>query len=215
MVLDIPNDSVFTHILESNILYDREYIFGPIFIRQFEKLALFYGFDKNKKLISPLSYMSVKNNYRNIYQTVPIPIAQIDALINFIVKSFNYEELIIIGQQKEDSLISYAKKKLSFLFKKGKCKIYTFENSQSIDRNFIKNKLKKEENFILVPSNDRSFVSRLLPTLASMEDTLFTVFGLNTWNRFDNLDYNDLVNLNVHLPSIFNNDDSTFYLEFR
>ena len=214
MVLDIPNDSVFTHILESNILYDREYIFGPIFIKQFEKLALFYGFDKNKKLISPLSYMSVKNNYRNIYQTVPIPIAQIDALINFIVKSFNYEELIIIGQQKEDSLISYAKKKLSFLFKKGKCKIYTFENSQSIDRNFIKNKLKKEENFILVPSNDRSFVSRLLPTLASMEDTLFTVFGLNTWNRFDNLDYNDLVNLNVHLPSIFNNDDSTFYLEF-
>ena len=214
MVLDIPNDSVFTNILESNILYDREYIFGPIFIRQFEKLAGFYGFDKNKKLISPLSYMSVKNNYRNVYQTVPISIAQIDAMINFLVKSFNYEELIIIGQQKEDSLISYAKKKLSFQYKKGKCTIYTFENSQSIDRNFIKSKLKKDENFILIPSNDRSFVSRLLPTLASMEDTLFTIFGLNTWNRFDNLDYNDLVNLNVHLPSIFNNDDTTFYLEF-
>ena len=155
--------------------------------------------------------MSVKNNYRNIYQTVPIPIAQIDALINFIVKSFNYEELIIIGQQKEDSLISYAKKKKwVFYLKKENAKYILFENSQSIDRNFIKNKLKKEENFILVPSNDRSFVSRLLPTLASMEDTLFTVFGLNTWNRFDNLDYNDLVNLNVHLPSIFNNDDTTF-----
>ena len=62
----------------------------------------------------------------------------------------------------------------------------------------------------MVPSNDRSFVSRLLPTLGSMEDTLFTVFGLNTWNRFDNLDYNDLVNLNVHLPSIFSNDDVHF-----
>ena len=42
MVLDIPNDSVFTHILESNIPYDREYIFGPIFIEgSLEKLALF------------------------------------------------------------------------------------------------------------------------------------------------------------------------------
>ena len=34
-----------------------------------------------------------------------------------------------------------------------------------------------------------SFVSRLLPTLGSMEDTVFTIYGLNTWNRFDNLDY--------------------------
>ena len=214
MVLDIPNDSVFSNILESNILFDREYIFGPIFIRQFEKLASFYGYDKNKKLISPLSYMSVKNNYRNIYQTVPISIAQIDALLNFIEKTFDYKELIIIGQRQEDSLISYATNKLSFQYKNGKCKIYTFENSQSIDRNFIKSKLKKDENFILIPSNDRSFVSRLLPTLGSMEDTLFTVFGLNTWNRFDNLDYNDLVNLNVHLPSIFMNYDTPFYFEF-
>ena len=47
-----------------------------------------------------------------------------------------------------------------------------------------------------------------------MEDTIFTVYGLNTWNRFDNLDYHDLVNLNVHLPSVFMDDGSEFYNEF-
>ena len=67
---------------------------------------------------------------------------------------------------------------------------------------------------MIIPSNDRSFVSRLLPTLGSMEDTVFTIYGLYTWNRFDNLDYYDLVNLNVHLPSIFMNDNSQFYSDF-
>ena len=47
-----------------------------------------------------------------------------------------------------------------------------------------------------------------------MEDTIFTIYGLNTWNKFDNLDYNDLVNLGVHLPSIFMSDTSQFYSNF-
>ena len=57
-------------------------------------------------------------------------------------------------------------------------------------------------------------MSRLLPTLGSMEDTVFNLYGLYTWNRFDNLDYNDLVSLNVHLPSLFINDKSQFYRDF-
>ena len=54
MLIDIPNDSTFNLVLESNILNDREYIFGPIYIRQFENLAKFYGYDSKKKLISLL-----------------------------------------------------------------------------------------------------------------------------------------------------------------
>ena len=48
MLIDIPNDSTFNLVLESNILNDREYIFGPIYIRQFENLAKFYGYDSKK-----------------------------------------------------------------------------------------------------------------------------------------------------------------------
>ena len=214
MVLDVPNDSVFESILTSNVLFDREYIFGPIYIRQFEELAKFYGYDTKKKLISPLSYMSVKNKYLNIYQSVPLSYVQIDALIDYLLLKDNSDELILLGQDREDDLILHAKKKLSLQIKNRRCQVFIFDKNQLSDRDLLKSKLKSDKNIIIIPSNDRSFVSRLLPTLGSMEDTVFTIYGLNTWNRFDNLDYYDLVNLNVHLPSIFMNDSSQFYSDF-
>lgn len=214
MVLDVPNDSVFESILTSNVLYDREYIFGPIYIRQFEELAKFYGYDTKKKLISPLSYMSVKNKYLNIFQSVPLSYVQIDALIDYLLLTNNSDELILLGQDREDDLISHAKKKLSLQIMNRRCQVFTFDKNQLSDRDLLKSKLKSDKNIMIIPSNDRSFVSRLLPTLGSMEDTVFTIYGLNTWNRFDNLDYYDLVNLNVHLPSIFMNDNSQFYSDF-
>ena len=214
MVLDVPNDSVFESILSANILYDREYIFGPLYIRQFEELAKFYGYDAKKKLISPLSYKSVKNKYLNIYQSVPLSYVQIDALIDYLLLTNKNDEFILLGNAMEDDLVSYAKNKLSLQIINKRCKVFTLNKNQLHNRDSLKSKLKFDKNIIIIPSNDRSFVSRLLPSLGSMEDTIFTVYGLNTWNRFDNLDYNDLVNLGVHLPSIFKADTSQFYSNF-
>ena len=214
MVLDVPNDSVFESILTSNILYDRDYIFGPIYIRQFEELAKFYGYDTKKKLISPLSYMSVKSNYLNVFQSVPLSAVQIKVLVDYLLLTNNSDEIIILGQDSEQDLNFCAKQELSLQIKNKRCQVFTFNKSELSDRDLLKSKLKSDKNIIIVPSNDRSFVSRLLPILGSMEDTSFTIYGLNTWNRFDNLDNNDLVNLNVHLPSIFINDSSTFYSDF-
>tara|TARA_B100001741_G_C16553209_1_gene600656 strand:+ start:2785 stop:4161 length:1377 start_codon:yes stop_codon:yes gene_type:complete len=214
MLIDITNDSIFNSILESNILDDREYIFGPIYIRQFENLAKFYGYDSKKKLISPLSYMSVKNNYRNVYQSVPLSNIQISALIEYIVNTNKSNELIILGHEKEVELISHTKNKLKSKMSKIDYKVLTLNKNQLSDRQLLKSKLKIDVNNIIIPSNDRSFVSRLLPILGSMEDTLFNLYGLYTWNRFDNLDYNDLVSLNVHLPSLFVKDSSQFYKDF-
>ena len=214
MLIDITNDSIFNSILESNILDDREYIFGPIYIRQFENLAKFYGYDSKKKLISPLSFMSVKNNFRNVFQVVPLSNIQISALIEYITNTNIDNDLIIIGHEEESELISYTKNKLKSKMSKIDFQILTFNKNQLSDRELLKSKLKIDENNIIVPSNDRSFVSRLLPTLGSMEDTVFNLYGLYTWNRFDNLDYNDLVSLNVHLPSLFVDDKSQFYRDF-
>ena len=214
MLIDIPNDSTFNLILESNILNDREYIFGPIYIRQFENLAKFYGYDSKKKLISPLSFMSVKNNFRNVFQVVPLSNIQISALIEYITNTNIDNDLIIIGHEEESELISYTKNKLKSKISKIDFQILTFNKNQLSDRELLKSKLKIDENNIIVPSNDRSFVSRLLPTLGSMEDTVFNLYGLYTWNRFDNLDYNDLVSLIVHLPSLFVDDKSQFYRDF-
>ena len=158
--------------------------------------------------------MSVKNNFRNVFQVVPLSNIQISALIDYFTNTNIDNDLIIIGHEEESELISYTKNKLKSKMSKIDFQILTFNKNQLSDRELLKSKLKIDENNIIVPSNDRSFVSRLLPTLASMEDTLFNLYGLYTWNRFDNLDYNDLVSLNVHLPSLFVNDKSQFYRDF-
>ena len=214
IVLDIPNDSVLQLILNQNILFDREYIFGPIYIRQFEELAKFYGYDKNKKLISPLSYMSVNNNYLNIYQSVPMSFVQIEKIVENLLNTFKRDDIIILGNLDEDLLMDFVKRKMNLQIKNRKCNSFSFNKGDLSNRDLVKKQLNADTNIIVVPSNDRSFVSRLLPILSSMEDTVFTVYGLNTWNMFDNLDYGDLVNLNVHIPSVFMNDGSELYSKF-
>ena len=214
MILDVPNDSVFESILDKNILYDREFIFGPIFIRQFEELAKRYGYDRNKKLISPLSYKSVEGNYLNVYQSIPLPHVQLDVLIDYLLLKFRNDYIVILGQKDEEELFKYSKLKLSKQIFEKRCHAFMLDESELIDRKLIKEKLNSERNVVLVPSNDRSFVSRLLPILGSMEDTTFTIFGLDTWNRYNNLDFYDLEKLNVHIPQTFIQDTTTFYTDF-
>lgn len=213
-IYDTPNDSVFESILNQNLLYDRDYIFGPIYIRQFEELAKFYGYDRNKKLISPLSYKSVEGNYQNIFQTVPVSEVQLDTLIENLLLKYRNEQIIILGHSNEDDLFSYSKKNLSKLIMQKRCNPYLLSIDQLEERDSLKSKLKEDRNVLLVPSNNRSFVSRLLPMLASMEDTLFTVYGLDTWNRFNNLDFDDLEKLNVHVPRNFSSQNSDLYIDF-
>ena len=211
---DAPNDSVFQSMMEQNLLYDREYIFGPIYIRQFEELAKFYGYDKKKKLISPLSYKSVQGNYLNVFQTVPISEIQLDTLIENLLLKYRNDQIIIFGHNDEENLFNYSKERLSKYIIQKRCDTILLSIDQLEDRDYLKAKLNVDRNVILVPSNNRSYVSRLLPMLASMQDTTFTVYGLETWNRFNNLDFDDLEKLNVHLPRNFSNQDSDLYLEF-
>ena len=51
--------------------------------------------------------------------------------------------------------------------------------------------------------------------LASMEDTFFTVYGLESWNRFSSLDEVELNLLNVHYPSVFFQDKNQLFNTFR
>jgi len=56
-----------------------------------------------------------------------------------------------------------------------------------------------EMNYIIVPSNDQAFVTRLLTMLNMANTYRFTVTGLAQWDQFDNIEVNYLENLNVQL----------------
>ena len=74
----------------------------------------------------------------------------------------------------------------------------------------IKSKLKVDEvNVIVAPSNDQSFVTRLLTSLNMLDDYKFKVIGLEKWQSFENIEINYLHQLNVHLvASEFIDDES-------
>ena len=91
---------------------------------------------------------------------------------------------------------------------------YLVKKGEHADKEALKEKLNESNNIVLVASINRSFVARLIPMLASMEDTNFTVFGLNSWNMFTSLDQHDINTLNIHMPSVFYRDDSELFLSF-
>lgn len=202
-VFDVSNDSVYDAILDSTVLDDRELIIGPLLANQFKKLANRYGLDTNRRLVSPLSYKNAVAHFSNTYQVMPLPKVQLDTLVDFIKSRYQGESFVIIGQESEASLVKHAKVALLTEPNQIRFKQYIFKSRELPNKELLYDVLDEERNMVLVPSNNRSFVSRVLPILGSMEDTSFTVYGLDSWNRFDNLDMDDLVNLDVHIPSVF------------
>ena len=212
-VLDVPNDSIYMSILDSTILDDRSLIVGPLHANQFKKLANRYGLDTNRRLVSPLSYKNVIKNHRNTYQFVPFSNVQIDSIVSLLAKKCSSENLLIIGREQEIGLVRKFKSSISFNTDL-KYKSYTVSKDLP-DKEMIKQKLDASENIVLVASNNRAFVSRVLPILASMEDTSFTVYGLESWNRITSLDEIELNLLNVHYPSVFFHDENQLFNGFR
>tara|TARA_B100001115_G_C15822930_1_gene409405 strand:+ start:413 stop:1738 length:1326 start_codon:yes stop_codon:yes gene_type:complete len=207
-VFDAPNDSVFSYLLDSTFFDDRNLIFGPLYQKQFQKLGNRYSTDENRVLVSPLSFKNVIKYYPNAYQIVPLPKIQINAFVKLLKDKSNKGQIVVLGD--DENLLKYTKTQLlqepiplkfkSHLFKKGEVPV----------KEVLYPLLDEKNNTVIVPSNDRSFVSRLMPVLGSMEDTLFTVYGMDSWNRFDNLDMDDLVKLQVHIPSVFNQSGKLF-----
>ena len=67
---------------------------------------------------------------------------------------------------------------LFFEKKSNRHQLYLVKKGEHADKEALKEKLNESDNIVLVASTNRSFVARLIPMLASMEDTNFTVFGL-------------------------------------
>lgn len=210
-VYDIPNDSVFEELLLAYTFDESDLIIGPLYISQFNLLAEFYKNDKTKRLVSPLSYKNIDETYTNTFQVVPSSNVQIAKSVDYFNRTYDSSNLLILGLESELENVDFTKNaiKLKRLQKNTlpKPKVLTFESEEMPDKNTIAPFL-TEDNIIVIPSNNRSFVSRVLPILSSMQDTVFTVYGLSTWSMFDNIDIENLNYLNTVLPDLDIENDS-------
>ena len=72
-------------------------------------------------------------------------------------------------------------------------------NGVSPFRNIFLRNIFSEFQVVIIPSTNKAFVSKILGSIGIMDSTSI-VFGLDAWKRYDNLDINNLMELDVHLP---------------
>ena len=214
-VLDTRNDSAkVVEIIKSKVLDTMDLIIGPIYSRNMDLVSKKYGSDRNKILVSPLSKSSeFLKNHTSTYQINTPFKNQSKILSDFIEEKFNSQNIIICYDEAEKGLALYMERKLdnskNNILKMNM--IYT--HIDSIRDQFL------DTQIVILPSNNRAFVSRMLGTLGGI-DSVFTVFGLSNIKNYDHLDIENLMHLDTHFPDpyYFNPNskrDSLFLYDFE
>ena len=194
-VLDTRNDSAkVVEIIKSKVLDTMDLIIGPIYSRNMDLVSKKYGSDRNKILVSPLSKSSeFLKNHTSTYQINTPFKNQSKILSDFIEEKFNSQNIIICYDEAEKGLALYMERKLD----KSKNNILKmnmiYTHIDSIRDQFL------DTQIVILPSNNRAFVSRMLGTLGGI-DSVFTVFGLSNIKNYDHLDIENLMHLDTHFP---------------
>ena len=163
-VLDTRNDSAkVVEIIKSKVLDTMDLIIGPIYSRNMDLVSKKYGSDKNKILVSPLSKSSeFLKNHTSTYQINTPFKNQSKILSDFIEEKFNSKDIIICYDENEKGLALFMERKLD----KSKNNILKmnmiYTHIDSIRDQFL------DTQIVILPSNNRAFVSRMLGTLGEL-----------------------------------------------
>ena len=196
-VYDTENDSSKVQdIIDSGELKNIDLIIGPVYTKNLTKVTKLYGKNQEKIIVSPLSRNSnILKHGANIYQIIPPFKLQIDKISDYVLKKYKKEKILILAQQEEEQ---YTKQyKSIFRKEKRKVKLCLFDGLNTITRDTICKFLTNNKYIVLIPSTDRSFVTKTLTAMGTI-DTNMTVFGLHNWKSFENLDIETLMKLSVH-----------------
>ena len=196
-------------IVNSKALENMDIIIGPLYANNFRVLCEKYGDDTTKFLISPLSknITNVKKN-KAVYQLSPSFQVQTSIIKEYVLKHHKMDRIIILNQKGSSGKSAYIKN--LFLLQGKAVEAFTVEytNVDSIRKIFT------EKQVVIVPSENKAFVSKILGAIGGMDSTSF-VFGLYDWKKYDNLDIHNLMFLDVKFPdpysfSQFSNHDISF-----
>ena len=129
-----------------------------------------------------------------IYNNLSI---QTNIIKDYILKHHKKERVIVLNQRKHEGKSAYIKN----LFIKNKKVVETFTMEETkVDS--IRN-IFKEHQVVIIPSTNQAFVSKLLGSIGGIDSTSL-VFGLYNWKKYDNLDIDNLMFLDVKFPDVYN-----------
>ncbi len=191
-------------ILEKPELTTMDLMIGPLYGSSFMPIADFAK-EHSIAIVSPFTQVN-KILFNNPYVTKVSPSVtlQVEQMAHFVVDSFKNENIILVNNSnvKEASFFnSFRNTANTELLKVGVASSDSVKISFGISniQNFL---TLSKVNIVVLPSNNQSFVTDFLSKLNNLRDKYkIVVFGLQNWINYDNLDFEYLNSLSLHIPS--------------
>ena len=191
-------------ILKKPELAAMDLMIGPLYGSSFMPLANFAK-EHNIAIVSPFTQINkILFNNPFVSKVSPSITLQVEQMAHFVVDSFQTQNIILINTSniKEAPFINAFKTKANTGLQKAGLPV-----ADSVKVSFglggIVSLLSTSKvNVIVMPSNNQSVVTDYISKLNVMRDKYkIVLFGLQNWINYDNLDFEYLNNLSLHIPA--------------
>lgn len=199
-VFDTQNDTTsVADVLLNPALKESDLIIGPLYSSAFVKVA---DFAKKHKIpaVSPFSQSeTLLENYPNVFKVTPSSLSLVTDLAPALKNAHPKGKFVLLKTESEKDEKLY----LTFMESWKKNDLGDIVESPLKDfRTSISSLDPIAENVIVFLSTDQVKIIDLIGKLnAQRRDSKIFLVGLNDWNSFDNLDYDQLNNLNFTYAS--------------
>ena len=201
-VYDTKNDPHETFDLVTKKEFDgMDLVVGPFYSKNF-KIAAEILSRRDVPIVAPLSTKgNLLENIPNAFQVIPTQKRQVTYLSDYISENYADKNITLVRRNNEEEA-KYADWMLSSV-KLDSLLAYKEILVEGAVIDSIHHELDSmaQTNVILIPSAEKDFVTDLLTKLNATRDSTIVVFGMPEWYAFKELDYNYLMNLNVHMPN--------------
>jgi len=192
------------NILKKPEIAKMNLMIGPLYGSSFMPIAKFAK-DHAIPIVSPFTQVNrILFNNPYVCKALPSSTLQVEQMAHFVVDTFHSQNIILVnsGNYKEITFYNAFKNTANrALIKMG----YKFADSIKEIRSIaaVQSMLNPAKiNVIVLPSNNQSYVTEFISKLNTLQDkNKIVLFGLQSWMNYDNLDFEYLNNLSVHLPS--------------
>lgn len=201
-VYDTNNDKNKTfNIVGQEHFREMDLVVGPFYTDNFNMASKILS-RRGIPVIAPVSDKSgLVKEMRSVFQALPSEGAMLREMSSYIWDNYGDKHITVIRKNNEDEA-RLGRMMTSNLDKE---RLYNYQEilveGAIIDSVHHYMDSTAVKNVILIPSNDKVFVTDLISKLNVLRDSSMIVFTTSDIQKFKNIDLEYLMNLNVHFPS--------------
>ncbi|MFH1004433.1 MAG: LysM peptidoglycan-binding domain-containing protein [Bacteroidota bacterium] len=221
-VYDAFIDSLsFVNLLKKPEFKEMDLIIGPLYNKEFNITAKFAK-ENNINIVSPI----IQNNNIllgkvNVSKVTPSQITEIEEMGKYVMDKFLGQNILLFNSTnpKDKFYMNTFKKTVNSALVNANA-----DTVKDVTIGSLKSFMNDSEiNVVIIPSNDPSFVTEVLSTVYQLKKGLkdsVIIFGMQSWQDMESLDFNYLSTLSAHIPSSTfidyeNNETKKFILRHR